>query len=546
MPQVIPIVAAAVEAIGLGFGPMSLAAGTLGISEGALAIGSVLTYGGLAAGTAVASSALQRSLKPDLPGQLGAQGLSSLNAPEVKVSVKQSAPAQRIVRGRQRTGGAFAFYKKVPGTGKLVIQHMYSRRKWSRVIALHINGNRITFSTTPFGSILSPLDVEGQPDYPGKLRVCFQDGSLSQPTNPLLVANFPDLASTPGWRLPGIANAAYEFAYGANFDEHEALWGNVQIPAVEVEGEWCPVYDPRRPGHRLPRDPDDLEEWHECQQTWEYSANAALHVADHLWQPDGLNAGPEGVDWDKVAEAADRCDEACAMRDTVNTGIFERRYEVAGVVTLDQQVADVCDGLLTACRASLIQGNTGKVWVSHDAPAQEVLTITDDMIVGAVSYRGFKSRRELANKTVTRYIAQDRDYQQSDAPPLVRADLIEEDGGELPLTVTLPFTPSSSMAQRIAKADLEEARIEYTWTGVVDLRALGAREDDIVRIDSRVCPHWNGLYRVDRWRLNLSLRGQSGIGLELVGYDPSIVADWNPANDDLPVDLTDTDALLAA
>lgn len=528
MPQLVAIAAT------------EIALGIAGLTGAAVAVApiEIALTGALVIGGAVATSALAKSLQPDLPGS----GLAQVNAPEVKASVKQSTPAQRIVRGNQRTGGAFAFYKATQGTGKLIVQHMYSRRKWMQVNALNVNNNRLAFATTPFETILSPIALNGQPDYPNKLRVCFQSGTLSQPINPLLRANFDTSVLPDSWRLPGIANAVYEFHYGANWDEFQALWGNSQVPDIQPEGLWCPVHDPRVPSSRLPADPTDIAEWFACQETWPYSDNAALHAADHLWQPDGLNAGPDGVDWDKVAEAADRADEVCGTRD----GTFEKRYTLAGVATLDQSVADVFDGMLTASRAVLVQGHDGKAWVSNDAPKSPVLTITDDMILGAVTYRGFKSRHDLANKTVTRFVSPGRDYQESDAPPLVRADLILADGSELPLTVHLPFTPSPSTAQRIAKADLEDARIEYSWTGVIDLRGLGLREDDCVEIASKICPHWNGLYVVDQGTLTLSASGQSGVGLSLVGYAPGNVTDWDPANDDQPFDLTDTTDLQAA
>lgn len=508
------------------------------VSVGAVTTGLYLIG---AIGLGIASSALQRSLKPDMPGDVGAAGLSTLNAPDVKASVRQATPFQRINYGQQRFGGAFAFYKAKPGY--LYVQHMYSRRKLSSILGLNINGNKLALPSSAFGQILRPLAIDGQPNYPNRLRVCFQDGTLNQPTNPLLADAF-DLPA--GWRLPGIANAVYEFQYGSDYDEFVALWGNVQIPDVEPEAECAPIFDPRDPTQFLPADPDDIEEWFAAQETWKYSANAALIAADHLWQKDGLNAGPTSIDWGKIAEAADRADEAVATRDTADTGVYERRYSAGGVVTLDQTSAEVFDGILTASRATMIQGNKGLVWVSHDAPSRSVFTITDDMVIGAVTFRGFKGRHDLANVTQMRFVSPDRKYQLSDGPPLIRADLIAEDGQELPLSVTLPFTPSSSTAQRIAKADLSEARIEESWNGVIDLRGLGIREDDVILIASKVCPHWNRLYKVDRYTVTLNLQGESGIGLALVGYDPTMVGDWDAATDDKAVDLTDTDDLLAA
>ena len=529
MPFLAVPVALAISAA-LGGAAVSVAAVTYGL----YAIGAVAL--------AVASSALQRSLQPDLPGDVGSAGLATLNSPQNKSSVKQSTPFQRIPYGEQRFGGAFSFYKAKGG--KLYIQHLYSRRKINRILGVNLNGSRLAFSSSDFGLILTPRGIDGQPNYPARVRACFQAGTLDQPTNPLLREAYPDLPL--GWRLPGIANGFYELDYGADLQEHIDLYGNVQIPDLEPEAEGALIYDPRDPNQFLPTDPDDIEEWFAAQESWKYTRNAALITADSLWQKDGLNAGATGVRWDKIAEAADRADEAVSTRDTETTGVFEKRYEIGGLVTLDQKSADVFDGLLTGSRASMVQGNDGTAWISHDGPQKPVFTITDDMLVGAVTYRGFKGAHDQANKTQMRFVAPGRKYQLSDGPPLIRADLILADGQELSLNVNLPYTPSPSMAQRIAKSDLDEVRLEQSWNGVIDLRGLGIREDDVVLLASKVCPHWNRLYKVDRYGITINLQGQSGIGLALVAYDPDIPANWNASTDDQPFELVDADEILAA
>lgn len=541
MPAAIALVAESVAAFLPAIGPVSLAAGAgFGIPTGTFALAQGITYTGLAIG----ASALSRALAPKTPGGVN---LAALNTPENKVTVKQATPFQRIIRGRQRTGGPIVLYRPATGDGensKLIIQCVYSRRKVMGLLGVNLNGFKLSFGSSPFGTILSPSAIEGQPDFPGHVRACFQDGRLNQPTNPLLLDIYPDLPA--GWRLPGIPNATYEFEFGADYDTHTALYGNVQIPEVEPEFDGCPVYDPRDPSQFLPRDPNDIEEWFAAQESWKLSYNAALHQADHIWQPDGLNARPDAVDWEKVAEAANRADEAVATRDTPTTMQFEKRYECHGVVGMDQGAADVMDGLLVSSRACLVQGANEKCWPSHDAPKKPVLTITDDMIIGDVSYRGFKALGDLANETTMEFVAPDRKYQMSQGPQLIRTDLILEDGKELALNVSLPFIGSPSMAQRIAKADLLDARIEQSWSGTIKLEALGIHEDDCVRIASKICPHWNGLYIVSEGQVTISLRGDSGISLSLIGYVPENANNWNAANDDQPFVITDTDEELAA
>lgn len=536
MPFLIAPIAIAITnaALAAGLGSLAWTIGPL--------LANVAVYGGLS----LASSALARSLIPDTPNQ--ATPLSSLNSPQSKVSVKQATPFQRIIRGTQRFGGAVALYKAIDGDGaksKLVMQYLYSRRKLSSITGVNLNGNLLRFAgASSFGSILTPIGVVGQPDYPAHVWACFQDGKVDQPTNPLLRSLFPDLPI--GWRLPGIANGCFAFEFGTDFEDHTALYGNVQIPEVEPEAQGCPVYDPRDPTQWLPRDPYDIYEWFAAQESWKYTANAALHKADQIWQPDGLAAGHEAIDWDKVAAAANRADEACATRDTASSGQYEHRYEIHGVQGMDQRSADVFDGMLTASRAALIQGFDGKCWVSHDGPKKSVFTIRDHMLIGDVLYRGVKAHRDLANKSTVQFVAPGRKYQSSEGPPVLRADLILEDGEELALNVNLPYVASPSAAQRIAKADLLDVRIERSWAGVLDLSALGIREDDCVLIQSDICPHWNGLYIVDEWQMTLNLGGESGFALRLAGYEQDNSNNWDPSSDDQPFELTDTEDLLDA
>jgi|GEM_PF-2438268 len=525
-------------ALGAGLGSLAWTLGPL--------LANAAVYGGLAAASQIASSALQRSITPDLPN--AASPLATLNSPAQKVNVKQATPFQRIIRGRQRTGGPICFYKATAGAGaqsKLVVQHLYSARKITGIAGVNLNGNKLSFGASPaFGSILVPTGIDGQPDYPGHVRACFQSGTVDQPTNPLLRALWPDLPE--GWRLPGIANAVYEYEFGADYDAHTLLYGNVRLPETEPEIDGCSAYDPRDPTQWLPSNPDDIFEWFAAQESWKPTYNAALHQADHLWQPDGLDAGADGVRWDKVAEAADRCDEAAATRNTEETGQFERRYEIHGVIGMDQKSADVLDGMLTASRATLVQGYDGRAWPSHDAPKRSVFTIRDDMIIGDVSFRGWKVMGDLANRTTMEFVAPARKYQMSEGPPYIRADLQLEDGQELSLNVNLPYTASPSMAQRIAKADLLDVRVEASWAGVIDLRGLGLREDDCIEIISEICPHWNGLYVVDDGNVTINLRGESGLALRLIGYVPENANNWNATSDDQPHEVVDTDELLAA
>lgn len=521
----------------VGFVATEVALGISAVTGAVVSVGAVetaLTVAAVAGVSYVAYSqqqnALKRALTPLTPE--GATPLAALNGDELKVNVKQAAPYQKLWYGRQRSGGPIVWYQK--NGNKLVVQHLLSRRKLSRIRALYLNGNTLTFADAPFDSIIAPLAIEGQPDYPGNLRICFQAGQLAQPINPLLAANFPDLDAD--WRLPGTANVVAEYS---NYDDSAlriALWGNVEIPDLQVDADGAPLYDPRRPLHRLPADPSDIYQWFAAQETWDYSDTAKLIQADFLWQADGLNAGPGGINWEKLKAEIARDEEACGTRNLDGAGktVNEKRYVMGAIVSLDQRSADVFDGMLACSRSNFIQDNSGICWIGSDRPKPRVFTIRDDMIVGPVSFQAFKPRGQLANVTTAQFVAAGRSGENSDAPTLRRADLVAQDGGELALQTSLPYTNSPSTAQRIQKANLADARIERSWQGVIDLSGLGLRADDRVDFASDLFPQWNEApFVADEGDLAIDVRGgNSGLALKLVGYDPAVADDWQPAVDD--------------
>lgn len=303
----------------------------------------------------------------------------------------------------------------------------------SAINALAVGENRISLSSSAFGEIVTPLAVDGQPSYSTRLRACFQEGSLDQPTNPLLRAAFPDLDID--FRLPGIANGVFECHYGTDADEFISLWGNVQIPNIEVEIDGVPVYDPRNPSHFLPDDPTDIDQYEAAEASWSFSRLAALNQADFFWQPYGFNAGHDKIDWTAIAETAARDDEMVGLK----SGEFEKDIHQMGFIFYLTNCRLLLEALLSANRG-FIQIKNGLIGVPSSAPRDPVITITDDMLIGAVEFRSFKAKRDVPTEIQTRFVAPDRAYQESDGPIWVSADIGGTDDSRRAVTLRLPFT----------------------------------------------------------------------------------------------------------
>ncbi len=497
-----PVIAAPVTAALVGLGVGAATAGVIGS-----AVGSLVFAGGLA----IVGQALQSKPRGT---SLGAQ---LTNSPEVRGSVKQAAPAQRIVFGETRFGGALSFYKAAAPF--LYLQQLHS--------AMPIT----SFDRLFAGEVEVPLDANGLPiaapylvgASTARLEVATQDGSsLAQLINSILASGFASLDAD--FRLPGIAASVFKCDYGASFDEFQTLWGQVQIPDFQWIGKGAPIYDPRDPTQILPTDVNDPTDLWNAIATWKYTNNAALIQAFWAMMPFGLNAGPDRIRWDEVATAADFDDESIPVK----AGGVVKRHTIDGVVSLDQNPLGVMEDMLTANRG-FISPRGGSVTVSSSQPRSPRMTIVDDMILAGFTYRDARPKRDLANIVRGKFVSSERNHQESDAPERRRPDLITADGEELSVSINMPLTGRHETAQRLMKAELETTRNGRAVAGTFDMRALGLVEGEICNVWSELFPDMNGTYEVLEWGLTDDLQG---VSLSLAQYDATLSRNWTRDTDE--------------
>ena len=513
----------------IGAGLVTLFSSSTGIILGAeaffLASGIVgaITVGALIGG---ANYALQKTLTDKAPPFSGGSGIgvAGINAPDVRSSIRQSAPAQRIVYGRTRVGGA-VFFLDTETPPWLYLGLLLSSRKISEVHGLQIAGNDITFLTTSIANntVLTPFPTPGQIyvlSGVSRLFACFRNGSTSQPIDALIAANFGSISSE--FRQRGVATATFKFKYGNDRTDFEQLWGQVGIPAPAVEVSGAPVYDPRDPT----QDVDD-------EDSWKFSRNAALIQADWLRQPYGVNFPVDRIDYDKVAASADFDDEVIVNDD----GSASKRHTIDGVVQLNQKPREVMEAMLTANRGFVVQ-SSGRGWVQSSQPRSPIFTITDGLLVGGFEFRDDKAKRDTFNKVTSRFPSTDREHQDIDGPVLERADLIAEDEEVLEGTVRIPFTSDHRAVQRLQKQYLEESRLPRALSCRVKLDVMAEtiipQVGECVLVDSVLFPRMNCEYTIEEIGYSDDF---SSISLALAEYDDMIPIDWNAPTDEQPFTL---------
>jgi len=243
-----------------------------------------------------------------------------------------------------------------------------------------------------------------------------------------------------------------------------------------------------------------------------YTANAALCIADFLSIPRlfggfGQAYGTQ-IGYPDLIAAANTCDEQVPLAYSLaSPPLTENNFECNGQFTLDMHRGEILQNLLTSCagRITYIEGLWAiwpGAWVGNSFaigsnPGGGVIPLGNcgpnstsylidgepatDIAAGPVRWRPSSSSRELYNGCKGTYVSAANLYQATDFPPYCQDDLhgygpggltpygsstyaydasLEADGGDRRwLEISLPFTTSSSMAQRIAKIEYLRRRL---------------------------------------------------------------------------------------
>lgn len=314
-----------------------------------------------------------------------------------------------------------------------------------------------------------------------------------------------------------------------------ALWSN-GLPnwSFEIEGK-DDIYDPR----------DD---------TTKYTQNAALIQADYLFNDSfgvGVGAISGGVytkidDADLVA-AANICDETVSLE----AGGNEVRYEINGVFDVDGTHEDVIGYLLTATAGRCVFSE-GTWHVHAGVHSSAVGDIAEADLAGPVQIQPRVSRSELFNGVKGTYRGVKQSYIPTDYPPVTNAGYETQDGGQLLRDLDLAFTTSHSMAQRLAKIELEDSRQQIVVVLRAKLAAYRFRPWDRVTL---TLPRygWNAkLFRVLETRI-VQVETEDGPALAVdltLKETVSTIYDWSAeenAHDAAPdTDLLDLTAPIGA
>jgi len=413
-------------------GGASVAAGGVGLALGAAGLlGSVAQFG-----FGLILSGASQALMPRPKG------------PELRdrtVSIRQPVAPREMVYGRVRKGGTIVFV------------HVTGSRKDFLHLVIPLASHRVqSIGSMYFGeTLVSFPDGTIRDRFAETVRLRRRLGTLDQTRIPELESDAPDKWGD-AHRLTGCAYAYVRLKYNAS--QFPA-----GIPAItfDVEGK-NDILDPRT-------------------GTVGFTDNAALCVADYMAHPRfGLGAAigaEDGIDTAELIAAANVCDEDV----DVPGGATEKRYTCNGVVSLAEQPKTIIEGMLTSMggRAAWRQGRWYILPAAYRTPT--VALGPDDLAPGGLTLETRVSAASNFNGVRGQFVSPENDWQPDDFPAVQSAAYLAEDGGvEAWNDLVLPFTTSSSMAQRLARIELERRRRQMTVTLSCKLTALRATAGETV------------------------------------------------------------------
>ncbi len=366
-----------------------------------------------------------------------------------KQIIREAVASRRRHYGRVHTGGALSFYESRGGTLGMVITMGTGRI--SQIIEHRLNNKPVTVGA---GGVLS------DPKFRGAIRIITRLGEDDQTAVSELTSIFPEW--TTDHRQRGCSLVAMICGPVKQKYFSEVYEGNRQPEYTWIsEGALC--YDPRKDSTAGSIGPHRLND----PETWEWTDNAALIIADYWASPDGYGAGADNVNWANIASEADICDQTVTTVDaqtiarwriwgSYNLATDERR-------TVLQEMLKACDGYCWQDADAKLNLHVGR-WI------EPTIHLTDDHIIALNGSMGAKAT-DRVNEVKVIYTDARFDYNEQESAPVVNVAAQEALGRPESQRFDIYYAPHHNQASRLGKRLL--AKLSDRWNLVVVTNLYG-------------------------------------------------------------------------
>lgn len=262
-----------------------------------------------------------------------------------------------------------------------------------------------------------------------------------------------------------------------------------------------------------------------------YSKNPALILYDYLTDTKlGLGVATTNMDSTSFTTMANLCDENVSL----SAGGTEKRYEAHGIIYSDIAPMEIIDDILSSCVGTLAYSN-GKFMMKGGQYVSPALSLDEDNFTGAINLVAKQSRKDMFNTVKGIFTSNESNWQPTDYPMVTSSTFSDADGEVIFADVDLPFTKSSTMAQRIAKIVLFKNRQQMQLSCKVSMKGFTLQVGDTVNISNTRLGFTNKVFEVADWSFSL---GQEMFIDLILKETASSVYDWSAEETAFSLDNT--------
>ena len=234
-----------------------------------------------------------------------------------------------------------------------------------------------------------------------------------------------------------------------------------------------------------------------------YSANPALCLRDYLTDADlGMGMDASEIDDASVIAAANICDGQVEIKPVTSPATYENRYECNGQAVTSSTPDSIIGQILSAMGGTIAYSG-GQVVVYAAAYRSPTVTLDESNMAGGFTVSTRLSARDRVNAVKGTFISSENQWAAADFPQITSATYLADDDGIYHWRdVILPFTTSSSAAQRIARINLRQAREEIIFTAKFNLTAMQLRAGDTVMLTNANLGFSSKVFEVIAWSLS--------------------------------------------
>jgi hypothetical protein len=397
-----------------------------------------------------------------------------------KVNVRLPEPPRWLAAGQVRMGGGVLF-AEFDASGNFWYLIVHADSILTDTIQYYLDDIPVTLDGSGFvqnkefrlksNKDKDPAEVDGEGD--DYIQIWTTTHTETNPTPPAVAA----LASA----FPGVWTSDHKLV-GTTYSvikmtalpiEHRYKiykWrGAIGVgePAVSIAGEWSNVYDPR----------DETQTLGD-RSTYKPTNNAALIWAWFRTHKYGRRKSESSINWDRIAEQADICDEVVSgldgntVRYRCGIGIPENKQRVIA----EQEILMSMDG-------QIVFDDDGKTWCRAGhwyTPTLALYRNRDVIAIESVEARNGESETQ---GVIVRYTDPDARY--TVQPSAAWLNPIYYVPGENPqyLTVDILSIHDHNQAMRVAKAIGMRSQPLHKIAPTLGLRGLRARQERIANLN---------------------------------------------------------------